>query len=186
MKKKIANALEIILLIIALILLWLPTLGVQHVDTVSYLPVKTHVIGLAPRGNVYIICLLFVINILMCLISIIAKKEHRDGKMHIIMPILLLMYCGGLITRVGSVTSDETWVIVESTFPNWLFFICIFGSIFISIIKRSTIIAGLPTHNVNVENVSQADEIKKYKELLDSGAISQEEFDSKKKQLLKK
>ena len=29
-----------------------------------------------------------------------------------------------------------------------------------------------------------ADELKKYKELLDSGVISQEEFDTKKKQLL--
>ena len=33
-------------------------------------------------------------------------------------------------------------------------------------------------------NVSSADEIKKYKELLDMGAITQEEFDLKKKQLL--
>ena len=32
--------------------------------------------------------------------------------------------------------------------------------------------------------VSSADEIKKYKELLDSGAITQEEYDTKKKQLL--
>ena len=32
--------------------------------------------------------------------------------------------------------------------------------------------------------VSSADELKKYKELLDSGIISQEEFDAKKKQLL--
>ena len=31
---------------------------------------------------------------------------------------------------------------------------------------------------------SSADEIKKYKDLLDSGAITQEEFDAKKKQLL--
>ena len=31
---------------------------------------------------------------------------------------------------------------------------------------------------------SSADELKKYKELLDSGIISQEEFDVKKKQLL--
>ena len=31
---------------------------------------------------------------------------------------------------------------------------------------------------------SNADELKKYKELLDSGVISQEEFDAKKKQLL--
>lgn len=33
-------------------------------------------------------------------------------------------------------------------------------------------------------NVSNADEIKKYKDLLDSGVITQEEFDAKKKQLL--
>ena len=31
---------------------------------------------------------------------------------------------------------------------------------------------------------SNADELKKYKDLLDSGVLSQEEFDAKKKQLL--
>ena len=35
-----------------------------------------------------------------------------------------------------------------------------------------------------VSSVSSADELKKYKELLDAGIISQEEFDAKKKQLL--
>ena len=35
-----------------------------------------------------------------------------------------------------------------------------------------------------VENVSSADELKKYKDLLDSGVLTQEEFDAKKKQLL--
>ena len=34
------------------------------------------------------------------------------------------------------------------------------------------------------QEVSAADELKKYKELLDNGVISQEEFDAKKKQLL--
>ncbi len=36
----------------------------------------------------------------------------------------------------------------------------------------------------NSTNTSSADELKKYKELLDSGVISQEEFEAKKKQLL--
>ena len=35
-----------------------------------------------------------------------------------------------------------------------------------------------------VSNYSSADEIKKFKELLDMGAITQEEFDLKKKELL--
>ena len=34
------------------------------------------------------------------------------------------------------------------------------------------------------EQMSNADELKKFKELLDSGIITQEEFDTKKKQLL--
>lgn len=37
---------------------------------------------------------------------------------------------------------------------------------------------------VVVNNSTNADELKKYKDLLDSGAISQEEYDEKKKQLL--
>ena len=36
----------------------------------------------------------------------------------------------------------------------------------------------------NKNSVSSADELKKFKELLDSGVITQEEFDAKKKQLL--
>ena len=38
--------------------------------------------------------------------------------------------------------------------------------------------------NVTVQQVSSADELKKYKELLDAGIITQEEFDAKKRQLL--
>lgn len=36
----------------------------------------------------------------------------------------------------------------------------------------------------NTPAISAADELKKFKELLDSGVITQEEFDAKKKQLL--
>ena len=35
-----------------------------------------------------------------------------------------------------------------------------------------------------IQQISAADELKKFKELLDMGIISQEEFDAKKKQLL--
>ena len=38
--------------------------------------------------------------------------------------------------------------------------------------------------NTQIIQNSSADEIKKFKELLDSGIITQEEFDAKKKQLL--
>ena len=53
----------------------------------------------------------------------------------------------------------------------------------VSFIKRSSAIVpkAKEAHNVPV---SHADELKKYKELLDAGAITQEEFEAKKKQLL--
>ena len=46
--------------------------------------------------------------------------------------------------------------------------------------------ASVPTQTTIKQEVAQsdADELKKFKELLDSGIISQEEFDAKKKQLL--
>ena len=50
--------------------------------------------------------------------------------------------------------------------------------------KRSTLITGLPKVKVVGNTTSNADELKKYKDLLDSGVITQEEFDEKKKQLL--
>lgn len=39
-------------------------------------------------------------------------------------------------------------------------------------------------HNQTVAAASPADELKKFKELLDMGVVSQEEFDAKKKQIL--
>ncbi len=44
--------------------------------------------------------------------------------------------------------------------------------------------ASAPAPTAALEEVHTTDEIKKYKELLDSGIITQEEFDAKKKQLL--
>ena len=46
-------------------------------------------------------------------------------------------------------------------------------------------LARIPAKKVPVGQTSKADEIKKYKDLLDSGIITQEEFEAKKSELLK-
>lgn len=51
------------------------------------------------------------------------------------------------------------------------------------IMNRKNIVADNENKNVS-SAVTEADELKKFKELLDSGVITQEEFDAKKKQLL--
>ncbi|MCI7741234.1 MAG: SHOCT domain-containing protein [Clostridiales bacterium] len=50
--------------------------------------------------------------------------------------------------------------------------------------KISEMIQKRPTNTTVVQNVSNADELAKFKDLLDKGIITQEEFDAKKKQLL--
>ena len=60
-------------------------------------------------------------------------------------------------------------------------------SFVINLVKRSNLIVPAKPRKPAVvvqKSNSNADELKKYKELLDSGVISQEEFDAKKKQLL--
>ena len=69
--------------------------------------------------------------------------------------------------------------------------LCLILGIFIPIVacilmqdKINTICTSKATNTVSQEQPQTTDELKKYKELLDSGIITQEEFDAKKKQLL--
>lgn len=184
MKKRIANGLELLLLLVSFIILWLPTLKVQHVDLIRDLPLDAYALGLVPRGNVYIIFFFYAITALMCIISIFVKSEHRDGKMHVIMPILLFLWTAPMLhVQVGTVVDE--WEIVESTFPIYLFLGCLLSVFIISIVKRSTVIAGLPKVITIQQQSTNADELKKYKDLLDSGAITQEEYNVKKNELLR-
>ena len=76
---------------------------------------------------------------------------------------------------MGWLYTDSTWtfpmMFVRTEWTSSLFLInqkCIFPE------EVATVI----------QNDSMADELKKFKDLLDSGVITQEEFDAKKKQLL--
>ena len=188
MKKRIANGIQLILIISAFIVLWIPCIEIQHVDLIRYTPIKTHAIGVMDKGTAYVIFALFAINALMCIISIVTKSEHKDGKAHIVMPIIMFFYAATINVEEGNAVGAE-WVIVKSNFSTLLFLVLFALIIAISIAKRSSIIAGLPSKNettvVNeVHETTNADELKKYKELLDNGTITQDEFEAKKKQLL--
>ena len=71
---------------------------------------------------------------------------------------------------------------------NWLFYIMIVLFVvvmFLSLVVKYAKFNDAPTKKVPVGQTSKADEIKKYKDLLDSGIITQEEFEAKKSELLK-
>ena len=193
MKKRIANGIELIFILVAFILLWIPCFEVQHVDMLRYMPIETSAAGIMKEnGHLNPVFVIFAINALMCIISIISKPEHKDGKMHIIMPIVLFFY--SVMTDLGegkAVSAGSDFVIAKSNFPALIYLFCLAMVIVISIAKRSSIIVGLPSKKekekvvINtVKESTAADELIKYKELLDSGAITQEEFDEKKSKLL--
>ncbi len=182
MKKKIANLIEIVFILISYAMLWLPLLSIQYTKMKREMPISVSPMGLNQKITVYIITIICAINIIMCLFSIFTKKEYRDGKLHVFMPIVMFFYMASMNSfDVGKIIGE--WTVVENRFPSVILLACMICVIVISILKRSPLIVGLP--KVEIQNSStNADELQKYKNLLDNGAITQEEFDAKKKQLL--
>lgn len=184
MKKKIANALELVLLAGSFIIL--NTANVRVVDatvatatpgSMKYLTLMAHyTLQYYPMLFLYVVCAI------MCVVSIIVKSEHRDGKLHAILPALLFLSVHWNIISLGDQVGR--WSIIGYDFPTTIFEVCMIGAVIIGFAKRSTIIAGLPKAVEIKQESTKADELKKYKDLLDSGAITQEEYDAKKKELL--
>ena len=67
--------------------------------------------------------------------------------------------------------------------PPFLWALLVFVVLIIGLIAY-LIVRNLKVKKGNESNISSADELTKYKKLLDDGVITQEEFDIKKKQLL--
>lgn len=93
-----------------------------------------------------------------------------------------------MVSAVG--ISAFNGVHVATSSGRLTFYLCqnrdeVFNAISVLLMERQSKAASIPSAVIHQETpLSGADEIKKYKELLDSGIITQEEFDAKKKQLL--
>lgn len=182
MKKRIANIVEIVLILISYGMLWLPLVSLQYTKMMRELPVSVSPMGLNTKATVCVITIVCLINIVMCMFSIFTKKEYKDGIVHVIMPIVMFFYLASMNSfSVGKIIGE--WTVVENRFPSTILLICMVCVIVVSIVKRSPLIVGLPKVEVKSTGTN-ADELQKYKNLLDTGAITQEEFDAKKKQLL--
>ena len=188
MKKKIANAIQLVLMLIVFIILKLPLIEAYHVTASNPTAGHISVLSLIQAGmtfTTWILYILFAIIMLMCVVSIVVKSEHKDAKIHSTLPIFwFLALAYGMI--VSTTNSDgSAWVIVSSKdFPGMLVLGLGLAVVVLGFLKRSTLITGLPKEKTVINQVSEADELGKYKELLDKGVITQEEFDAKKKQLL--
>ena len=181
MKKKIANAIEVVLLIVSFIILSSKNMtnitGSYPYDVSAIDCMDNYALTFIPMCAFYLLC------IVMCVISIVSKDKYKDGKAHSFMALILFISVN--YNLISCTSGDE---ILSGNFPGAILELVLFLAVVIAFAKRSPLIADVPneTQTVinNIQETSNADELKKYKDLLESGTITQEEFDAKKKQLL--
>ena len=184
-KKKLFNLIELIVQG----LLLLSTFTIQCISEVSHsynstTVSKMSIVSFGAINNmnflVFIPIILMFVNAVICLVSIFGNSTDKDGKIHIALPIANLIYGFWLINAIS--------LDVNSTYKAfWI--ICLLIISVLAIFKRTAFVVPKeekqPQQVINnIQETSNADELKKFKDLLDSGIITQEEFEEKKKQLL--
>lgn len=187
LKKKIANAVELLLLIVSIIIMCLDKIT-KVSDGFSGIPYTTSLMNCISKYTLQFVpmCVLFGLCAVMCIISIVSKNTDKDGKAHIAVAILL--FISATYNTISCTSGDE---FISFDFPYTVLIAIWFAIIVVAFAKRSSLIAGSENKTTvqktvinNIKENTNADELKKYKDLLDSGAITQEEFEEKKKQLL--
>ena len=186
MKKKLMNGLELLFLIATVFVLAKPsTIVWKFSGTFNHIPPnESSMLDITSRSAFAFIVTfgLFVATAFLCLLSLLNKKKGPDGVVHSALPICLFAWLHFII----SVNMKSLDIIYSNTFPMALFNIYMIATVVISFVKRAKLIVGeeiAPSTN-SITSSTNADELKKYKDLLDSGAITQEEYDIKKKELL--
>lgn len=194
-KKKIVNLIELgvlAILILSMVLLETVTLfdasysstdwtssttyTTTHMTLLEYSITETNIMG-------FIALALMGITAVLCLASIFGNSTDRDGSSHVVIPMINLFFGIWIFSVSGSVYYD---VLIVEPAHKVLGIAGLVAVVILAIIKRSSRIAPVaaPQSTTIIQEASSADELKKYKELLDSGVISQAEFDEKKKKLL--
>lgn len=113
------------------------------------------------------------------------RPQQKLGKIVYFSPIISLAvlvaytyYACAIAQLVFSDSSRYEWTI------GWLYYVIIALHILTVILSLVVKYKKFEDRETKANNSNTPEEIKKYKELLDSGVITQDEFDAKKKQLL--
>ena len=184
LKKRIANAVELFLLVVSFVIMCLNTITKVSIGSWGATPYKTSLLNCISEDIIKFIpmCILFGICAVMCILSIVSKNKDKDGKAHIAVAVIL--FISATYNTISCTIGDE---FINFDFPFTVLIAIWFAIVVVAIAKRSSLIAGSENKEIIINNIidnTNADELKKYKNLLDSGAITQEEYNEKKKQLL--
>lgn len=104
--------------------------------------------------------------------------------LNIVLPILAVIFYALFTSLFIEVSGGTLFTVYSGTNPL-LPVAAIMGIVIIlSFVKRSKSFNPENKVEVEISAISEAEELKKFKELLDTGVITQDEFDAKKKELL--
>ena len=191
-KKKIFNIMELVCHVILLIgMMAFPYVEVEE-EIVNYkeyiMPEGTYTFFSYMKQAPYIFATVFVvliaINTIMCWVSSAGKSEKKDGIVHVVLAVIILI--------MGFLFYNAPYFVVgynatPISFCKIVSLILLVAITIFAVLKRSNI--AFPDDELSQKSkstvvVSEADELKKYKDLFESGAITKEEYEAKKKQIL--
>lgn len=209
MTKKNLNVVELILQSLAALLLFFPRMYCSEIWRIIPPPsVRTYqeynsffdVANSSYNGNIlpqilgYFMVGLMLVNIAILILTIFesSKISKVGNKAHVIIPILIVAFFIIFTVAQDVIESNLGQSELKYTFvfsPETLFYIEMFFLLCVVLVASMKCSKKIEEQPIRVKAVScneesRADELKKYKDLLDSGVITQEEFDTKKKQLL--
>lgn len=194
MTKKNLNLAALICQAISIVLLFIPGMyywehWVPHQYGAMRLAYQGAISFFTAAGNTnpvlgYLILLLMVVNLVILIVYVFKGSSERIKKIYPVLPSLVVVLMV-LFSILASIMDDYGYCAPI----NWLFYVNMFfivATTLLVFMRLSKNIKDEPrkVKVVSVATISNAEELAKYKELLDSGVISQEEFDAKKKQIL--
>lgn len=133
---------------------------------------------------------LIVLAIIVSVIVIFKEIEFLNQRWMVVLPIIILLFYVGLCIWGNGYSSTFKYqdeIRHASADYGILFYVelvVLIGNVIIEFAKQFLNIPYCGENYNGVNNMTNADELQKYKALLDNGAITQEEYETKKKQLL--
>ncbi len=125
------------------------------------------------------------IGICLNLHSVIRKSKYRDSLLHIFIPLVAFVGFSFFIAFCIEVPFiDVYYVYYYGSTPFVPVSILLLVTFVLSFVKRSKSFNPEQVIKIEMPQTNNANALKTFKELLDSGAITQEEFEAKKKELL--
>lgn len=193
MTKKNLNLAELICQAISIVLLFIPGMYYWehwepswpgHVLSMQISMSFFHIAGNTHPLLGYFIMLLMVGNLALLIAYIFREIPEKYKKLYTILPsaVVVLM---ALFSILAAIMDNYGYCAPI----NWLFYVnmlFLVATALLAFMRLSKNVKEEPrkVKVIATAPISNADEIAKYKELLDNGAITQEEFDAKKRQLL--